>query len=377
MLAVLAVALALAASTADDLRAAQQLAWNKQFDRAAAIYRRILRDEPSNVDARKGLATMEYWTGDFRSAQRDFDLVLRTRPDDTDSRRALIDIAAASAPVIESHDELTTDDQPMRRNVWLASYTQFTDPLTTWTATGGAYVLAAGNRATAPFAQLAVNSAIPSLHLRATAALRALRFPDDRTMPLGSLSISREWSHSSLTAGIERHELLYTKSSLHSHPNEFAGSVSWQQRDDHDSSAATLRIIHYFDHNDGRAFDAYHLRSLTPFLSIGASASYRDTDESRFDGARYDPYWTPRNLVETRAIAATTIHARRTTLSLHADAGWAHDHDQLSRTFHPWRLFADIAIPLRGTFNATAGVERQSTVFYRANTIRFGFSGRL
>jgi hypothetical protein len=63
---------------------------------------------------------------------------------------------------------------------------------------------------------------------------------------------------------------------------------------------------------------------------------------------------------------------------VHADGGWARDRDEgIQRTFHPWRMSADIVLPLHGAFTATIGVEHQTTVFYNANSIHLGFSGRL
>lgn len=271
----------------------------------------------------------------------------------------------ATRPVIVGTSELAADDQPMRRFMTAISYTRFSDPLTKWTVTAGSYSLHARDRATSPFAGLGVDTKAGQIH--GIASLRVFRFPDGRIEPLGGFEVA----YKQLTAAIDRHELLYTASSLYAHPSETVASLSWK-RDD--SSAATLRAIRYFDGNHGRAADAWHLAHVTRSFSAGAAASYRDTDESRFNGTIYDPYWTPRNQIEARAIVASTLHARRVTINLHADGGWGRDE---ARTFHPWRAFAEVIVPLRGTFVATAGVERQSTAFYRANAVRFGFSGRL
>jgi len=271
----------------------------------------------------------------------------------------------ATRPVIVGTSELTSDDQPMRRFVSAISYTRFSDPLTKWTATAGAYSLQARDRATSPFASLGVDTKVKQIH--GIASLRFFRFPDGHTEPLGGFEVA----YKQFSAAIDRHELLYTASSLRSHPSETVASIAWK-RDD--SSAATLRAIRYFDGNRGRAADAWHLVRLTRSFFAGAAASYRDTGESRFDGTIYDPYWTPRNQIEARAIIASTLHARRMTINLHADGGWGRDE---MRTFHPWRAFAEFIVPLRGTFVATAGIERQSSAFYRANAIRLGFSGRL
>jgi hypothetical protein len=91
------------------------------------------------------------------------------------------------------------------------------------------------------------------------------------------------------------------------------------------------------------------------------------------------------------------MSTERMTLRLHGEGGWAHDRDlvfgpasgttpfvplfatpiEVARTFHPWRASADVAVPLRSAFTITFGVERQTTVFYRATAFHLGFSGRL
>ncbi|HKO56060.1 MAG TPA: tetratricopeptide repeat protein [Thermoanaerobaculia bacterium] len=436
----------------DELRAAQRLAWQKEFAAAEAKYRQVLRREPrsrdaalglgqvllweqryadaadvygelvqrnaSDVDARKGLATAEYWRGDFRAARRHYALVLHARPNDADARKALSDIAMASAPLVTENGEALRDDQPMRRARSEVAYTFFTDPLTKWTATAGAYALDADRiglgRASAPFASMAVATALPSMQLRVDASLRLLRFPDGEVRPLGGIGLARDWRGSTFRIAADRHELLYTATSLSAHASETTLDATWSRGT---NSAAALHAIRFFDGNRGRAADAYHLvpivRSPRGSFSAGATVAYRDTDESRFrfigasataqgSGfaysyvARYDPYWTPRALREARAVVAATVGVGRNVVQLHVDGGVARDRDlvfgpasgatrsvplysapvEVARTFHPWRASADIVVPLRGGFSATAGFEHQTSAFYRSDAVRFGFSGR-
>src|ERR1051325_8555090 len=142
------------------LRAAQQLLWARRYREAAEIYRRLL----PNREARKGLATAEYWAGDFRAALRDFALV-----NDAESRKAVADIKAASAPWAVADAAYASDDQPLRRAVASAAYTFFSDPLTKWTATAGTYLF--DPHASAPFASVAGETVFPWQHLRASASL--------------------------------------------------------------------------------------------------------------------------------------------------------------------------------------------------------------
>jgi tetratricopeptide (TPR) repeat protein len=410
-------------SRAAALGLGQVLLWEKRYADAAAVYRGILRDATRDVDARKGLATAEYWSGDFRGARREYMAVLRARPGDAEARKALADIDAAMVPLLTSDNDSVSDDQPMRRVKATIATTFFSDPLTKWTATTGAYALSARSlglgSATAPFTSIAGSTWLPDTHLRVSGSLRLFRFPDGATKPLGGVSLAHEWQGSTLSLDVDQHELLYAAPSLRTHARETTATLGWNRSSDAVPSAAALHAIRYFDGNSGRAADAYHLMRVahTPrgSLSIGASVSYRDSDESRFRligasaaplpgggfaysySARYDPYWTPRNLFEVRAIVAATMNVDHATIHLHADSGIGHDRDlqfgpangttaavplfaapvEVSRTFHPWRASADVVFPLRGAFSATIGVEHQTTVFYRADSIHIGLTGRL
>lgn len=394
---------------------AQVLLWESRYADAARLYRDRLRKAPYDADARKGLATAEYWSGDYRAARDDFAAVLRSRPDDADSRKALSDIAATMSPVITSENAFVSDNQPSRRATLSLATTIFSDPLTKWTGTVGAHSLPR----LAPFASIGVNAFLPAPHLRTTATLRMLRFPDGTTRPLGAIALAREWSRGSVTVEIDRHEILYAASAVDGHPSETVGTLAWSRDTGLTSSAAAIHAIRYFDRNRGRAAEAHHLASIVAgervSLSAGASTSYRDTSGSRFRligasaaplagggfaysyRAQYDPYWTPQNLVELRGVVAATLRAGRTKIYLHGDGGWAHDRDRafgpssgtsslvplfatevaVSRTFHPWRASASVAVPLRGALSITLGAEHQSTVFYRATSLRLGVVGRL
>ena len=94
MRAALAIFLALALPRAASLERAQKLLWEHRYGDAAAVYRELLRRAPGDADARKGLATAEYWSGDFRAALRDFEAVLRARPHDAEARKAVVRLLA-------------------------------------------------------------------------------------------------------------------------------------------------------------------------------------------------------------------------------------------------------------------------------------------
>lgn len=408
-------------SRAAHLGLAQVRLWQQRYDDAAREYSALLRLFPSDVDARRGLATANYWSGDFRAARRDYDALLRLNPGDSEAREALAAIHAASAPLYRIEAESTSDDQPMQRSLARISYEHFLDPLTRVTAAAGTIHLEADERresATAPFAGLGISTAWPSRKLRAEGSLRLLRFPNGETDPLGSVSFLRTLGRSTLALSVDRTELLHTASSLDDHPTATTSTLRWSRDHNGTLSAAAARATSYFDGNNGISADAYHLVRVlnrqSASLSIGASAAYRDTEETRFaldaassvraaDGtyiyryrASYDPYWTPHQLVEARVLAVSQLRYGRITVDLHGDGGIGRDLDLLfgpssgssaaaplyaapienQRTFHPWRASATLSWPLGARHALTAAVEHQSTAFYNANTFHAGVTGR-
>jgi len=391
----------------------QVLLWEQRFDEAAAVYRQLLRSNANDGDARKGLATAEYWSGDFRSARRDYLALLQQRPDDADARKAIADIDDSSAPLVTARTSLASDDQPMHRTAGEVAYTAFSDPLTKWTTGVAAMHADAATFRSANVLSVALSgdSFSPRSHLRGGATIRLFRFPDGRAQPLGRVRVE----HESLSFAIERAELLDTASSLLAHPHATTATAAWTRTSRDASSFAALHATRYFDGNHGAAADAYHLVPINSSFSAGVSAAYRNTDESRFrligssstlmanDSfrysyvARYEPYWTPRRLVESRAIVAATIHAGHALLYLHADGGIARDRvsafgpafgttplpplfaapAEFGRTFHPWRLSANATFHATPQIEMTIGAEHQTTVFYSANAIRFALTRRL
>ena len=140
------------------------------------------------------------------------------------------------------------------------------------------------------------------------------------------------------------------------------------------SFAVHAEALRYFDHNSGFAVDAYAMRPVTGTLSLGASAAYRDSDHSRFDGARYDPYYTPQRQSEARLIAAAAWTRSNRTFGLHLDGGAA--HDAISGHFRPWRAAATMTFSLPRGNAVTIAAEHNATAFYRSNEIRASLAGR-
>ncbi|HEX8407839.1 MAG TPA: tetratricopeptide repeat protein [Thermoanaerobaculia bacterium] len=396
----LAVLVAVAfAATADDLQRADELAWAKEFAAAEALYRQILAKQPQSgaaklglarvvmwqgrypeairlfaqldsVDALEGRATALYWSGDLRGAARGFREVLERDASRDFARTSLAEIASTALPSQRVSVEGSTDDQPLDAIRSEIAATFFSDPQSRWTATVGAW--RAGPRPAVPPAPgrpgggdrsgeyASVSNETTWRGLTAGGSLGVFTWPNGVRRPIGSASVR----YRQVTVSIVRRPELATATSLRTHPASTTTSLRW---DYSRNVIAAAEVSHrrYFDGNEGSGAYAYAIvplrRNAWTFWS-GASVAARDTDESRFTEAGvYDPYWTPDNLVEARAVFAL----ERRFLKVHADAGRARDR---GLSYHPWRAGLTANVDLARGFRIEAGIERSSTVDYRSTS---------
>jgi len=384
---VLAVLIAAAsAAAADDLQRAHELAWAKEFAAAEALYRQLLRthgqaklglarvvmwqgryreaialfEQLDSVDAMEGRATALYWSGDLRGAARGFREVLARDASRDFARTSLAEIASTAVPSQRVSVEGSTDDQPLDAVRSEVAATFFSDPQTRWTAILGTYHLDAGGSASGEYASAGNETTWRGL--TAAGSLGVFTWPDGVRRPIGRASVR----YRRFTASLERRPELATATSLRTHAASTVSTLRWDY-DRNVIAAAEVSHRRYFDGNEGSGAYAYAIvplrRNAWTFWS-GASAATRDTDESRFTEAGvYDPYWTPENLVEARAVFALERRFPKIHAKVHADRGAARDR---GRSYHPWRAGIAANVDLARGFRIEAGVERSSTVDYRS-----------
>lgn len=388
-----------------DLQRAQQLAWQQQFVEAEALYRRILAAAPSDearlglarvvlwqkrygeaiamfreldgVDALEGRATAEYWSGDLRSAARHFREVLARDPNREFARRSLAEIRSTARPSQRIAIDGIHDDQPLDGVRAESSATFFSDPLTRWTVSAGGYDVERANGE-----WLAIENETRTRALTFGGRLGIFAFPDGVRRPVGNASV--RWQ--SLTLRVDRREEIASATALLTHASSTTTALRW----DHDRNwlgAVELSHRRYYDGNSGRAFVAYAVfplrRDAWTFWS-GGSVTARDTEESRFrligDRGRYDPYWTPDDLREARAVLALERSFARGSIKLHADGGYARDRGRafgadgsgpypFDRDYRPWRAGLSGALTLMPSLRLEGGIERSATVDYRSTTV--------
>lgn len=387
-IALLLVLLAPAAFAADDLRRADELAWAKRFAEAEALYRALLPShpearlglarvvmwqgryreaaalfdaiQPPTVESIEGRATAAYWSGDYRGAARDFRRVLVLDPQRELALRSLAEIMSTAPSSQRVAIDAIHDDQPLDGVRVEASAAFFSDPLTRWSARGGTYRIEGHS---GEFAAIENETTFGRWNAGASAGI--FEFPDGVRRPIGSAHIRLR----SLTLAVDRHEELATLTALRTHVASTTTALRWH----HDQKwigAVEASHLEYSDHNQGWGFVAYAVLPVVHegawTLWSGASMNARDTDQSRFVDGRYDPYWTPDDLREARAVFAVERELARGRIKLHGDAGAARDR---GRDYHPYRGGLSAEWRVAGALHFEIGVERGVTIDYRSTAI--------
>jgi tetratricopeptide (TPR) repeat protein len=393
--------------------------WQGEYAEARRILSSLVRENPGDLDAREELARTWYWSGDFRRAEREFRRVAEQDPSREASRSALSEIRNVSAPSYAFRALHRTDDQPYQLSRAEVELSLFSDPLTRWELTAGAYQMGDPS-GSAPFLEAGTEVTFPSARLTVAPTLRILSFPDGETEMLGGIRVSRRIRSTSTVSFVaHRHELLFNREGMDDHPwvtdvyvdYEFAGDGRRVAR----ARAGTSR---FFDRNEGVFADAYVLARLYDGgrmgVSLGASAAYRDTDEGRFRpgapsadplapgtwsyrwNAVYDPYWTPHRLEEIRGIASVgSGAASQLRWNVQISAGVARDRAvafgpdlgssplppvpfevEFTRTLEPWTVSAWTEIPISPGKSLRFDYEHMSTVYYEADEFRAALVGR-
>jgi Tfp pilus assembly protein PilF len=417
-------ALAAAPSSRDlALGLGRVLLWQARYAEGRALLAGLVARDPRDADALEALALGEYWSGDYRSAERDFRRVLALRPDSPDSKKSLEEIASASRSAWEVAAGGLTDDQPYRTLGFRARVSLFSDPLTRWDVAAGAQALRAPGAAVesgdAPWGRLGVETVVPSARLTVSGWVEALRAPDGATLGLWNATLRRALGAAgALSLVADRRETFATRASLADHPNVTRAGLSWSWEARKGASAgADVFLLRFFDGNRGVLASAWLLWPLAAAggfrLSAGPALSVRDTDESRFvlasassapdpsSGYRYSytgayvPYWAPVDLREARVAAVLEGPLLPGfALRLNGDAGWARDAAggfgpdagtspvppapytfTYARSFHPWRASATLSLDLGAGARLEAGYAHETTVYYRSDAFHASVVG--
>ena len=440
--AVVTVVLTLCAAIAlaDDLSRAEQLAWDKRFAESEALYRAIVEKTPSrrarlglarvlmwsghyaeaitrfdallsenakDVDALEGRATAGYWSGDHRSAARDFRRVLQLDSKRETARSSLAEIASTMRTSQRIVFGGIRDDQPLDVNRGELSATFFSDPVTRWTIDVGAMSFDADRRGTrtAEFVRFEGDTRWRAFGLSGSVGA----FDGDF---IGHASVRRSY----FVLRVERQPELASAPAIRAGAFSTTTTLRWHRDREHVIAAAEVSDRRYSDDNNAQTLIAY---AVVPAykrsgwtLWTGASAAARDTAESRFQPTavsssfeggvfhytyrgEYDPYWTPDNLLEGRIVLALERELGRARLKAHADGGYAQDRGRafgpdsgatplplqtytfaFDRQYNPYRLGLTAEMALTSSLRLDIGVERSVTVDYRSTSIHAAVARR-
>jgi Flp pilus assembly protein TadD len=396
------------------------LLWTGRYVEARGILRAILASDPGRIDAREELARSWYWSGDYRSAEKEFGRVLAADPGRTGATEALEEIRSTTRPEARLEVGHRTDDQPFRLESVRAVGYLFSDPLSRWGVVAGVSKLTSeeGRSEQVPTVRVSSRIGIPEYRATLSGEVGFAEVPGRATELVGDIGFSRRLGSSQqLSVSLARDPLLYNLAALDRIELSTRSAIAWERQG---AWLASLRASHvaYSDQNEGVGLDGYLLVPITRgsswSLHSGVSAAWRDTDESRFRPVAieavpigsgrfaysfegiYDPYWTPVNLKEARAVvAASGSNERLVRWNVRLTAGLARDeavafgpgegttafpsgifrfsHD---REYHPWTAAAGLDWKLGGTTSFALDFEHSRTVDYEANEIRAAVVGR-
>jgi hypothetical protein len=385
-------ALALLLSVAD----ATVLLNQARYAEAIALFDEVLRVNPNDADALEGRGKAYYWSGDWRRAVRDF----RRVSDRPYARQALSDIASTMRPSQQIAIDVLRDDQPLDVARGETSATFFSDPLTRWTVAAATSHFDGDRRGThdKPSVRIDNDTKFAGFSLGAT-----LGVFDGR--PIGGLRAA----YRELSLRIDRREEVAAATSLGVHAFSTTAALRWSRERERLLAAAEVSHRRYFDDNDGHALVAY---AITPWrrgawtLWSGASVAARDTSETRFATTavsstfdpqgffryqfrgEYDPYWTPDDLREVRAVVAIERTFSRGRVKVSADGGFAQDRGRafgpdsglaplparietyaFDRSYRPYRAGLSLDLAIARGLRFEVGFEHGATVDYRSNSL--------
>ncbi|HUP65941.1 MAG TPA: tetratricopeptide repeat protein [Thermoanaerobaculia bacterium] len=387
--------------------------WSGRYENARRLLEQILAADPDDVDAREDLGRAAYWSGDFRSAERHFEETLRIDPARNEARSDLAAIRSAARPVVAAHTLFRSDDQPWEIIQTRVVSSRFSDPLTRWDLLLDARELS-GREGSFSLFSFGAGMDVAFRHgWKIAASARMVESEDDSGL-MGHLAVSRKVGRQSrVEAGIDRVEILYNEAVLGSLPSVDRGWITWAfDRANGGSARIHAERLEYFDGNQGQGVAGYVLhpvwRNASGRLELGIAAAFRDTDESRFTvrsvtttplpggiyqyhpTGRFDPYWTPHDLREARAIIGWRGEWKgdRIRWTLQASGGVAKDNPvgfaafqgptpqppgnfafHWDRSFNPW----DVTAALEWSLNAIdvrIDFVHGVTVEYEANELR-------
>lgn len=430
---------------------AQTLYWLKDFDQARAVYDTALSRHGDDIDlqleyarmlvetredqaarsllepllgrpgaaarAQTLLGTLEYWEGSLTAAIRHFRAALEADSTAVDARRQWREIAMITAPWGGMSLEAAHDDQTLGRIAPTVHAGVFLTPLLSveLRARSDWYRSADSLSRSVQSGEIALKGYAPGLRLEAElwGGLVHRGFGDPGTDWTGRLQGRiRLPGRLAIGARAERKPYFQTVASL-SIPVRVRELTAFAALD-HPSGWLAEAALGRIRYPDGNTVTSGYAWLLAPVLrrpayavGLGYSFSAQDARESRFvptqphppgtpgfdSPGRYQPYYTPDNVVIHSLIGNLSIHgSRRTTIS--GNGAWSLSAHELApafaspgpppagpagsvrRAFSPWNARLGIGQDLGNGWSIRGQVEHQETAFYSASAGLVGLAYR-
>lgn len=399
--------------TALRLDYARMLVETRDDARAMEILSQLQSIETTHARAETLLGTMAYWRGDFTAAARHFEAALRSDPSQEEARRQLKEILSISAPWLRLTADGGRDDQPLTRASARLEAGGFLTPLVKLSGHIEPMQFRGADTVTLNILQAEglVSGFSPAAHLELEVAGGvSARSTGDASSELTGRVVARFRLPKRLFVGgrVERAPYLHTIASL-SNPI-MTETVSGSAGIDEVRGWLGETALQRQQYPDGNAVTTGYAWLLAPIVKQGATLARlgyaftsQDSKASRFSAVnpgqstpggfntdgRYDPYYTPSNIVSHSAIFAfsqnlTTltsfqfggsyaIHATQDAPSFVIAAPPPRLERRFTRTtFTPWDAQASLSTSSANGFGIDVSAGYRKTAFYSAYTFALG-----
>ncbi|MEO5509432.1 MAG: tetratricopeptide repeat protein [Longimicrobiales bacterium] len=356
-----------AAQEPTQIAAARRMRDAGQYASAIRQLDEYLTQHPSDAGVHWLRAQILYQLGDYARARSAYARALEITPNDAILRADIVrfnaDVAHATSPWVRALAGATGDDQPIRTGSLDVEAGFFAAPSAVVKLTGRLDRYASDSTATAPTvvaggAGVSWSPAGTPITLSGGAAVEGGN-AGGATLTGHAIAAFRVASQTAVRASVERSTYHGTLASLdtaiavrgielaldRSGASGFGGLVA-------------VRSDRYPDGTEIRSAYVWVLAPVTAGVRLGLASAHQDANDSRWNGKRFDPYYTPENVTSHSALGELRF-GRVTALQINGSYGFSAHEDApvqgrgqsqqfVTRSFKPWTAAASASIP-RGT----------------------------
>ena len=392
--------------------------------RARPILLPLRQVPPAQADAETLLGTVAYWEGDLTGAARLFTSALHANSSQTEASRQLREIRMMTAPWMRVSPSFHHDDQPIDQGMVAVEAGWFPAPGTPVRVRVQPTRIANARRTSTMWsAESELRHFVPALNLdtEVAAGMLVRTIDGERAVaPTGRGALALRLPHRFTIGGrLERMPYLHTTASLDTSvmTNLAVGELHWNHPRGW-LGQATIQQHRYPDDNVTRVAYAWLMAPLIRSTHVDVQGGYavaaEDSENSRFVLAnssqpytpddprfsllgRYDPYYTPANVLRHSLAAAMTVrvtpqasfklngayavHATEDAPSFVPAAGGI-ARIFIRRQFSPWDARASIDLTRANSVTVAISTEVGRSAFYHwargsvALTYRFAAAAR-